>query len=718
MNFGLNFGRRQRLPLIMQGEAAECGLASVAMVASYHGHEIDLLGMRQRFSLSMRGASLKTLVDIAGALKLRARPVRIELEELQHLAMPCVLHWNMNHFVVLKKVRLDARGKLRSIRIHDPAIGDVTVGAAQVDTAFTGVALELTPAEGFEARAERPRVRIGQLVRQVRGLQGALVQTFALALALEAFALLAPLFMQLVVDGPIASADNDMLTVFALGFGMLMLVQVAVGAFRSWVVMYISTHVGLQWIANVFTHLLHLPLWFFEKRSMGDIVSRFGSVNMIQQTLSRSFIETILDGIMALAALAILLLYSPMLTGVVALALAVYIGLRAALYLALRRANEEQLNFKAREQTLFYESVRGIQAIKLFNHERVRHARWLNAQVAAANRNIRCDKLALYFKTGNALLTGVENVAVVWLGARLVMGDSFSLGMLYAFLAYKGIFTGRAYALVDKLQDLRMLSLQGERLADIVLTEREKGEEGDEQQAAPALPERFDIELRGVSFRYSDADPWVLRGLDLVIHTGQSVAIVGPSGCGKTTLLKLLIGILEPTEGEILVGGLPLAQLGARRYRAMLGAVMQDDQLFAGTIADNLCFFDQQIDMAWLEQCADSAAIGADIRAMPMGFQTLIGEMGSSLSGGQKQRMVLARALYKRPRILFLDEATSHLDTGNERRVNDAIHHLAITRVIVAHRQETIASAERVIELAQGALVRDFLQEQGEALRA
>ncbi|WP_374582971.1 peptidase domain-containing ABC transporter [Pseudoduganella sp.] len=715
MNLGLEFGRRQRLPLIMQGEAAECGLACLAMVASYHGHEIDLLGMRQRFSLSMRGATLKTLVDIAGVLKLGARPVRIELEELQHLAMPCVLHWNMNHFVVLKKVRLDARGKLRSIRIHDPAVGDISVGAEQVDAAFSGVALELAPAEGFEERSAPPRVRVGQLVRQVRGLRGALVQTFALALALETFALLAPLFMQLVVDGPIASADYDMLTVFALGFGMLMLVQVAVGAFRSWVVMYISTHVGLQWISGVFTHLLHLPLWFFEKRSMGDIISRFGSVNMIQQTLSRSFIETVLDGIMALAALAILLAYSPLLTGVVALALAVYVALRAALYLALRRASEEQLNFKAREQSMFLESLRGIQSIKLFNHERARHSRWFNAQVAAANRTIRCDKLALYFKTGNALLTGVENVAVIWLGARLVMGDSFSLGMLYAFLAYKSIFTGRAYALVDKLQDLRMLSLQGERLADIVLTERESG---DDHTPVESLPEGFDIELRGVSFRYSDADPWVIRGLDLVIHTGQSIAIVGPSGCGKTTLLKMLIGILEPTEGEILVGGIPLAQLGARRYRAMLGAVMQDDHLFAGTIADNMCFFDQQVDMAWLEQCADSAAIGADIRAMPMGFQTLVGDMGSSLSGGQKQRLVLARALYKRPRILFLDEATSHLDTSNERRVNEAIHHMAITRVIVAHRQETIASADRVVELAQGAIVRDFLQEQNGALRA
>jgi len=704
----LHFGSRPPLPLIMQSEAAECGLACMAMVASYHGHEIDLMGMRQRFTLSMRGASLKTLVDIAGGLKLAARPIRIELDDLQHLKMPCILHWNMNHFVVLKKVRLDAQGKLHSIRIHDPALGEISVAAAQVDTAFTGVALELAPDTGFEPRQERQQLRIGALMGQVKGLRGALGQVFALALALEVFALFAPLFMQLVVDGPIASADYDMLTVFALGFGMLMLMQVAVGAFRSWVVMYISTHLGLQWLSSVFAHLLHLPLSYFEKRSMGDVVSRFNSVQNIQNSLSRSFIETVLDGIMALVALAVLFMYSATLAGVVAAALGIYIALRSALYHAQRRANEEQITFRAREQSLFLESIRGMQAIKLSNHEPARHARWLNAQVAAVNRGIGYEKLGLYFRVANSLLTGAENIAVVWLGARLVMADTFSLGMLYAFLGYKVVFTGRAYALVDKLQELRMLSLQGERLADIVLTPREQ-DAG--HGAGATLPDDFEIELRKVSFRYSDADPWVIRNLDLVVRTRQSVAIIGPSGCGKTTLLKMLIGILQPTEGEILVGGIPLQQLGARNYRAMLGAVMQDDQLFAGTIADNISFFDQGIDIERLEQSADAAAIGADVRALPMGFQTLVGEMGSSLSGGQKQRLVLARALYKRPRILFLDEATSHLDTRNERRVNESINKLDITRIIVAHRQETIASADRVVELAQGAIVRDFLQE-------
>jgi ATP-binding cassette subfamily B protein RaxB len=296
---------------------------------------------------------------------------------------------------------------------------------------------------------------------------------------------------------------------------------------------------------------------------------------------------------------------------------------------------------------------------------------------------------------------------VIWLGARLVAAGDFSLGMLYAFLAYKQTFTARAYALVDKMQDLRMLSLQGERLADIVLSPRE---EATLAAGEAPVPDELSIELRDVWYRYSDADPWVLRGVNLSIAPNQSVAVTGASGCGKSTLLKLLIGILAPTRGEILVGGVPLASFGTRRYRAHIGAVMQDDQLFAGSVLENISFFDDKADLDWIAQCAHAACIAGDLDAMPMGYQTLIGDMGTSLSGGQKQRLLLARALYRRPRILFLDEATSHLDSDNERGVNEAIAALSLTRVLVAHRKETIATVQRVVELSNGVVVRDAMQ--------
>lgn len=714
----LNFGFSTRLPLIMQSEAAECGLACIAMVAGYYGFEIDLLSLRQRYSFSLRGATLKNLVDVSVDLRMSARPIKIELEDLCHVRQPCILHWNLNHFVVLKRVNVTANGTLKSICIHDPARGELTVLAAEVSNAFTGIALELLPNKGFERRIVKQKIEISELVRSAIGLRYAMLQIFSLAIALEIFAMIGPLFMQIVVDEPIASSDKEMLAIFAFGFALLMLVQTAISTFRSWVVLYISTHLNLQWVANVFAHLLHLPLSFFEKRHLGDVVSRFNSIHSIQDTLSTKFIEVVLDGILGVSALIVLGMYSGLLTSIVLCGIGVYLFLRWGMYFAVRLANEEQLSFKAREQSLFLESIRGIQAIKLFNHEDDRHTRWMNAVGATINRNIVSQKIAIFFGTATKLLMGAENIVVIWLGANLVIDNQFSIGMLYAFLAYKGIFTGRAYALIDKFQEIKMLSLQGERLADIVLTPREDTPLTDDAKVAfitanhtSMTPTEFTIELKNISFRYSDVDPWVIRDLSLTIHSGQSIAIIGHSGCGKTTLLKLLVGILVPTQGEIYVGGIPLNHFGGKNYRSIIGVVMQDDQLFAGTVSDNISFFSQSPDHNLIEFCAEQASISSDIRAMPMKYQSLIGDMGTSLSGGQKQRLLLARALYKKPRVLILDEATSHLDSENEHKVNSSIHALNLTRIIVAHRRETIASAERVVELGSGQIIQDYMQD-------
>lgn len=277
--------------------------------------------------------------------------------------------------------------------------------------------------------------------------------------------------------------------------------------------------------------------------------------------------------------------------------------------------------------------------------------------------------------------------------------------MLLAFIAYKTTFSGRVGSLINKFVELKMLRLQGERLADIVLAEPE-------QNAVTEYAEReltdLTSEARNVSFRYADAEPWVLRNLDLAVPPGESLAIAGPSGCGKTTLLKLLLGMVPPTEGEIRVGGIRIDQLGVKQYRKLIGAVLQEDQLLAGSIAENIAFFDLHPSQPRIELCAEIAAIHAEIMAMPMGYATLIGDMGTAISGGQKQRILLARALYKQPKLLFLDEATSHLDVARETIVNAAVRDLRLTRIIVAHRPQTIASAERVITLEGGKVAQDL----------
>ncbi|MBC7483270.1 MAG: peptidase domain-containing ABC transporter [Rhizobacter sp.] len=696
---GLNLGfGGPKLPMVLQTEAAECGLACLAMIAAHHGLRSDLPTLRQRFSLSLKGATMADLVHLAGNLQLNARALRAEMEHLPELVLPCVLHWDLNHFVVLKEVK---RGVAV---IHDPARGIRRLPLAEVSRHFTGVALELTPQADFKPHNERRHVTLRQLLGRVTGLKRSLLQIFVLALGLEVFTLLAPFYLQWVVDSVLVSADRDLLVTLGIGFGLLVLLQVATGAIRSWAVLHLSSTLNLQWLANVFSHLMRLPVAWFEKRHTGDVMSRFGAVQKIQQTLTTSFIEAVLDGLLVVVTLAMMFVYSGTLAAIALGSVAVYAVLRWVFFRPLREATEESIIFEANRASHFLESLRGVQSIKLFNRQEDRQARFMNLVVDAMNANIATRKLDLLFSVLHKLVFGIERIAVVWVGALLVMDRSFSVGMLFAFIAYKEQFAQRISALIDKVVEVKMLKLQGERLADIVLTPPEPM--SDPAQREPRGP--VNLELKNVSFAYAEAEPEVLRGLSLTIEPGESVAIVGPSGCGKTTLLKLMLGVHAPQSGEIRVGGVPLRLLGLRGWRDMIGTVMQDDQLFAGSVADNISFFDAGADAAWVEECARIAAVHDEVQAMPMGFHTLIGDMGTSISGGQKQRILLARALYKRPKILFLDEATSALDVDREREVNLAIRGLALTRIIVAHRPETIASASRVIVLHDGRVAQDL----------
>ena len=692
------FRSANKLPMLLQTEAAECGLASLGMVASFHGLVTDLATLRRRFVISMKGATLAYVMQAAGQLNLAARPLRLELEELHKLQMPCILHWDMNHFVVLK------HATTKHAFIHDPAYGIRKLELSELSKHFTGIALELTPTASFEKKTEIQQVKLRELMGKVTGVKRSLWQILLLALVLQVFALVTPFYMQWVVDGAVVSSDRDLLTTLGIGFLLLVAVQTAVTALRSWVVLYMSTSLNLQWLANVFSHLLKLPVGYFEKRHIGDVVSRFNSVSSIQRTLTTSFVEAIIDGLMAMATLAMMLIYSPMLTLITVVAVALYGVLRWVFYEPFKRAHEEQLIHSSKQQSHFLETIRGVQSIKLFGRQEERKSRWLNLVVDTMNGDVSAQKLGLAFRSGNAFVFGAEKIAVVWLGASLVLDNAFSVGMLFAFVAYKEQFAARISGLIDKFIEMKMLTVQGERLADIVLTEPEPDTA---QNAMPALADTS-LEIRDLSFRYSDTEPFVLNGCSIKIEPGESVAIVGASGCGKTTLLKIMLGLLKPTDGKVILGGVDIHKLGIRQYRNIVGTVMQDDNLFAGSIADNISFFDPTPSFDKIEHAGKLAAIHEEIILMPMQYNTLIGDMGSALSGGQRQRILLARALYKEPKVLFLDEATSALDIKKEKAVNDAVRGLSLTRIIIAHRPETIASAGRVIVLQGGKVVQDL----------
>lgn len=693
----LNFSGSRKTPLILQTEAAECGLACLAMVASFHGHRVDLASLRQKFSLSLKGSTLNHLIQIADALHLGSRPVRVDLNELGRLTLPAILHWDFNHFVVLTQIK---RGVAT---VHDPAKGALQLPFTEVSKHFTGVALELMPTPAFVPKIERRQIKLSRLIGQLNGASSATLQIILLAAAIEVFAIVAPFFMQLVVDNAVVARDTNLLTVLGLGFLLLCLIQIAITTLRSWVVLVLSTSLNLQMMSNLFSHLLRLPMHFFEKRHLGDIVSRFESLNVIQRTLTTSFLEAIVDGAMAVVTLVMMLVYSWKLAAIVSLAAILYGALRLSLFAPLRAASEEQILRGAKQQTNLLETVRGMQSVKLFNREAQRRSGYQNLMVDHFNAGIRVQKLNMLYRTLNSLLFGVENIAVIWLGALFILDGGFSVGMLFAFMSFKDQFTNRVGSFIEKAIEFKMLGLHTERVADIALAETEPEQLG----AAPHADLSASIQIRNLDFSYAPSEPPVLKNLSLDFAAGESVAIIGPSGYGKTTLAKLILGLLQPTGGEILIGGVRLQHLNAHDYRNMVAAVMQEDQLFAGSIADNICFFDANPDQEWIETCAQLAAVHQDIVTMPMAYNTLIGDMGTVLSGGQKQRVLLARALYKRPKILVLDEATSHLDVAREKLVNGAVQQLKLTRIIIAHRPETIASVDRVIDLQAIAAERD-----------
>jgi ATP-binding cassette subfamily B protein RaxB len=681
---------RPRVPIILQSEAPECGIACLAMVASYHGHRTDLSAMRVRLSPSLKGITLKNVAQIAETMGLTARGVQVPLEALGKLRLPAVLHWDMNHFVVLTEV------SGRRITVHDPGRGKRVLTLDEASRHFTGVAMEFTPTSGFQKKDEREKIHSWQLLEVASGLKGTIAQILMLSFALEVFAIAMPFFLQLVVDRVLVGRDRDLLTVLGIGFGTLVVISVAVTAIRAWVGVYLSTHINLKLLSTLFNHMLRLPLAWFEKRNIGDIVSKFRSVDAIQRTLSTTFVETAVDGVMVILTVIVMFYYSVGLTVVVLGAALLYAAARWTFYYPQRYATDEQLAHEARSGTHFIETLRGMMAIKLNLRESERRSAYQNLVVDQTNAGVRVQNVGILQRASNTLIFGLENVVVIWLGALLVMEGKFTVGMLYAFIGFKLIFLTRIINLVEKWNDFRMLDLHVERIADIALTEPEG--------AKPALPTDtamgpLTIEAKEVGFAYGP-EGFIFRGVSLTVEPGETVAIVGPSGSGKTTLIKVMLGLLPPTEGEIRVNGRSLADWDAGQYRSRVAAVMQDDQLFVGTIEDNISFFDTEHDPVRVRECARAAMIDEEIMAMPMQYNTIVGSLGMALSGGQKQRVLLARALYRRPQILFLDEAFDQMDVALERRISKSLNDRSLAVVLVSHREETVSATVKRVQMS------------------
>lgn len=697
----LSQNKSDHLPLILQTEAAECGLACLAMISGYYGFETDLTNIRHKYSISAHGATLKQIMSIAVKMELSTRALRLEVEQLSELQMPCILHWEMKHFVVLKKVTS------KKIIIHDPAIGERSFSLDEVKKLFTGVALELAPTTSFEKGKEKHSLTLNHFWSQITGLKRSLALILSLSMFLQLFAIANPYYIQIVIDDVILRSDLNLLTILAIGFGLLLLLETATAWLRELVILSLSSRLNIQMASNVFRHLIRLPMDYFAKRHMGDVVSRFESLNRIRELLTTGLITIIVDGLMAILTLIVMFIYSVKLTLFVIIIVVLYASLRYFFYIPIKRLHEESIVANAKENSHFMESIRAIQTVKLFGKETDRENQWQNRLAHAMNRDIRIQKWNISFSTANKLLFGVENIVVIYLAAMAVTNSLLSVGMLYAFISYKSRFITSMDKLIEMLIEFRMLDLHFDRLSDIVHTAK------DTMTAQPdidvlqlanskSVKPKGNICVKQLGFSYSELDPAIFTNLNFEISAGQTLAIVGPSGSGKSTLMKCMMGLLQPNDGQILIDGQPLSQYV--NYRQYIAAVMQDDQLLSGSIAENISCFDNTLDFEQVVHCAKLACVHDEIMSTSMQYNTLVGDMGSSLSGGQKQRIILARALYSQPSILFLDEATSNLDSTNEAAINIHIKNLSITRVVIAHRPETFKSADIILKLEDGKL--------------
>ncbi|CNJ58746.1 peptidase domain-containing ABC transporter [Yersinia kristensenii] len=555
---------RQRLPVMMQTEATECGLACMAMIAGYYGLNMDLQALRKHYQVSLKGMSLRDLIVLADRLSLGSRPVRADLDSARQLKTPCILHWSFNHFVVLKKF------SRHGATIIDPAKGERKISLTELSQHFTGIALEIWPNPHFQRRTEKKTIRLLDMFKNVSGLSRALAHILTLSFCIELLAMAVPLAAQFILDMALRSGDINLVSLITWGIIALLIFRALLSLVRAWMVMSIKYTLGIQWNSGLFSHLIRLPVSYFEKRHIGDVRSRFNSLSVVQDAFTADMVASLLDIVVVIGLFFLMWAYDGYLAAVTVLISLTYAAIKFFLFSAYRSANLEAIAHEAKQQSHFLETVRG-------------------------------------------------------------------------------------------------------------------------------------IEVKDLSYRYGDGDPAVFEHVSLSIKAGESIAIVGPSGCGKSTLLKCMGGLVPQKCGSILFDGVDAHRLGLDAYRKHIAYVLQEDKLFAGSLLDNISSFDIHPDSEWALECARLASIHTEIDAMPMKYETRVGDMGSALSGGQRQRVSLARALYKRPRILFLDEATSDLDIDNEARINDAIRALKITRIFVAHRPTMIAMADRVFDLSKNA---------------
>ena len=683
-----------RVPVILQLTPTDCGAACLAMALEHHGKKLPIEDVRAAVGAA-RGVSARQLLEAARRFGLRARGVKIEPDKLRFLPAGAILHWELNHFVVLERAR---RGELRVI---DPAVGARRIPMRDVERMFTGVALMLEPSAQFEAEDRRPKTRFARYRRWILSVPGYFSRVFSASLLLQVIALALPGVMGVLVDKVVPRQDYHLLSLIAAGLLMAVSFQFLAAFLRAHLLLHLRTHIDLRMTLEFLEHLLDLPYGFFQHRSVGDIVMRLSSGAQIRELLTSGAMAAVLDGTMVVLYFVLLVLAAPVI-GAIALGIAAVQGL---IYFRAGRLHAEltaeQLATQAKLSGFQVEMLAGMEAVKSMGAEARMAARWSDLYIDVLNTSLAKGRLSANFGSLVGAIAFGGPLIVVLTGAKLVLDGELSLGTMLALTALASGFLGPVNALITTAMQLQQLRSYMARIEDVLdhPTERRPEVAGRGKTLAGA------IELDRVGFGYAPDAPLVLDDVSLKIEPGELVAVVGASGSGKSTLARLLAGLYRPQSGTVRFDGVDAGQWDPPDLRRQLGMVTQETRLFAATIRDNIAMLDPAIPFERVELAAVRACIDSEIAAQPMGFDSLLPDGGASLSGGQRQRLALARALLHEPPVLVLDEATSALDTVTARRVQEQLAALRCTRIVIAHRLSTIIDADRIVVLERGRVV-------------
>lgn len=683
-------GRDWRLLLARREDAPMACLAACAWLLGDHA---DLLRWGSRLGGTTATPTPQAIIAWAEAVGLGGRLVRCSPETIFEVQSPAILQVR-DGYAVLGGIRPDRR-----FRVFFPMSGWKTMSLDVLASQIGGAAIEISRTNKF-VPAGRSSLRLRDLLVITPSVNKATLQIAMLSLVVQAYAMVGPLFLQVLVDQAISLGQSRVLFTVAGCFGALAIFNSGATTLRNLALQRLGALLGWGMGRTVFHHLFRLPFSWFQTRRLSDVMSRAQSVDQFRTFLSSLVSGSLIDGALSVTTCIAMLIISPSLALVALGALIVFLSIRLLSIPVTMHFASLTIEASALEQGSRIENIRFMQLIKLMAAEASRESDWsakLSAAIAAAQRASIASTL---FSAAQDLVVALTGIVVAALGAARVIDGAMTLGVLLAFLAYQTQFMQRASSLLENFISWRNLSLHKARLGDIMLVPPENGLDS---VIAP-LATSGKLAVNSVSFTYPGAERPTLKDLNLVVEPGEFVAITGASGAGKSTLLRLLAGLLEPDVGEVLLDGMPYQTWGVGNIRRHMSVVMQDDDLLAGSIAENVAFFSPNIDHQRVLEALEMAEILDHVRTLPFGVNTLMGDLSAPLSSGQRQRLTIARALYRQPRVLILDEGTSHLDLETEKRVWRRLAGLSITRLIVTHRPETMQQADRLLHLDSGSL--------------